>query len=41
MKKAILTMNAGSSSLKFGMFCKSTDENLLLKSLLQNSNYAK
>ena len=31
MTKAILTMNAGSSSLKFGMFCENNDEQLPLK----------
>lgn len=34
MNKAILTMNAGSSSLKFGMFCKTNDNKLPLKKVL-------
>lgn len=34
MKKIILVMNAGSSSLKFGIFCKSNENKLLLKKIL-------
>lgn len=34
MRKAILTMNAGSSSLKFGVFCKNTDDLILLDKVL-------
>lgn len=34
MKKVILTMNAGSSSLKFGVFCKINNSKLPLKKIL-------